>query len=33
MPYEVRYTPKANIGLARLERDEPKALLIIHKFK
>ena len=25
MQYEIRYTPEANIGLAKLERSEPKA--------
>lgn len=25
MQYELRYTPEANIGLARLEKHEPKA--------
>jgi len=25
MQYEIRYTPEANIGLAKLEKSEPKA--------
>ncbi len=28
MKYEIRYTPEANIGLAKLEKYEPKASFI-----
>ena len=32
MLYKVRYTPEANIGLAKLERDEPKAFAKVQRF-
>lgn len=32
MQYEVRYTPEANIGLAKLEKSEPKAFAKIQRF-
>ena len=32
MPYKVRYTPEANMGLAKLERDEPKAFAKVMRF-
>ncbi len=32
MLYKVRYTPEANIGLAKLERDEPKAFAKVERF-
>ena len=32
MPYSVRYTPEANIGLAKLEKFEPKAFAKVQRF-
>ena len=32
MPYKLRYTPEANIGLAKLEKDEPKAFAKVLRF-
>lgn len=32
MQYEVRYTPEANIGLAKLEKSEPKAFAKFQRF-
>ena len=32
MLYEVRYTPEANIGLAKLEKNEPKVFQKVLRF-
>ena len=32
MPYKIRYTPEANMGLAKLEKDEPKSFAKVQRF-